>query len=371
MISADPQRLAAAHSESINFQPGLRVLYLGENWYGSCARACCASLRRLGCHVQDVNAQTTFPQLRRRASRAALRFFSRALVREYNELVLDTADWFKPDLLLAFKGNYLKASTIKTLRQSGIPTYNYYPDPSPFGYHSTFPDAMFQYDCVFYTKLYWEKELFLEKFRARAFVPHGYDPEIHTLHTLHPDDVADYGHDVTVVGTYSAHKEKLLDSLLALMPSIDLAVWGSGWTESCHSARVIPTIQGHAVTGTTYAKVLNAACINLAIVEGIIYRGVRQYDETTTRTFEIPACGGFMLHERSRELLSLFREDKEVVCFDSLDELANKIAYYLAHPGERRSIARAGYERCVPAYSFDTRMAKILAWHKQFSDRNN
>jgi spore maturation protein CgeB len=86
-------------------------------------------------------------------------------------------------------------------------------------------------------------------------------------------------------------------------------------------------------------------------------------DETTTRTYEIPACGGFMLHERSPELQGLFEEDKEVACFASGRELAEKIEYYLAHPEERKAIAAAGHARCVPAYSYDHRVAQILRWH--------
>ena len=38
----------------------LRILFLGENWYGSCARACCYALRRLGCDVTDIDVQTFF-----------------------------------------------------------------------------------------------------------------------------------------------------------------------------------------------------------------------------------------------------------------------------------------------------------------------
>ena len=71
-----------------------------------------------------------------------------------------------------------------------------------------------------------------------------------------------------------------------------------------------------------------------------------------------------MLHERSEELLGLFEEGKEIACFGSIRELADKITYYLAHPEERESVRQAGYARCVPAYSYDNRMAGLLAWHE-------
>src|SRR5207237_639841 len=87
-------------------------------------------------------------------------------------------------------------------------------------------------------------------------------------------------------------------------------------------------------------------------------------DETTTRTYEIPACGGFMLHERNEEVLELYEEGKEIACFDSAEELREKILYYLRHQQERERIALAGYKRCVPAYSYDNRMSEIVRWHE-------
>jgi spore maturation protein CgeB len=98
-------------------------------------------------------------------------------------------------------------------------------------------------------------------------------------------------------------------------------------------------------------------------MHGDVLPEVLQADETTMRTYEIPACGSFMLHERTPELLRLFDEGREVECFESARDAAEKIDYYLAHPAERATIAHAGYLRCVPAYSYDNRMTTILQWH--------
>ena len=111
--------------------------------------------------------------------------------------------------------------------------------------------------------------------------------------------------------------------------------------------------------GDQYVRVLRAARINLAIM-GIT---PEVHDQTTTRTYEIPACGGFMLHERTPELLEIYEEGHQVACFSSVEELASKINYYLAHPQERDAIARAGHARCVPAYSYDSRVKEILDYY--------
>ncbi|MCU1307729.1 MAG: hypothetical protein JWN45_2424, partial [Acidobacteriaceae bacterium] len=65
----------------------IRILFLGENWYGSCARACCYALRRLGCDVTDIDVQTIIPQWRQRSNRAIVRLLQPRIVREYNQLI--------------------------------------------------------------------------------------------------------------------------------------------------------------------------------------------------------------------------------------------------------------------------------------------
>ena len=52
-------------------------------------------------------------------------------------------------------------------------------------------------------------------------------------------------------------------------------------------------------------------------------------DLHTSRTFEIPACGGFMLSERSKEHSDFFEENKEAIFFDSAEELFNKINIFI------------------------------------------
>src|SRR5258708_18320919 len=208
----------------------LRVLYLGENWHGSCARACCYALRRLGCDVTDIDMTTVIPQWRRRSNRAIRRLLQPRIVREYNQLILECASQLEPDLLLAFKGPFVTVATLRKLRSSGIALYNYFPDTIPSEQGNLLAETIHEYDCIFYTKKFWEANPpdGLGK-RPLVFLPHGYDPEVHRVMELDARDLSELTHDVTVIASHTAYKEKVLRELVGVMPNLDLHVYGEPW----------------------------------------------------------------------------------------------------------------------------------------------
>lgn len=83
-------------------------------------------------------------------------------------------------------------------------------------------------------------------------------------------------------------------------------------------------------------------------------------DQIKGRNFEIPGCGGFLLTEPAENLEDYYEIGKEVVCFDGVDDLIDKIKYYLAHEDERIAIARAGYERTLREHTYERRFNEIF-----------
>jgi spore maturation protein CgeB len=180
---------------------------------------------------------------------------------------------------------------------------------------------------------------------------------------LSQGDRAQYGCDVCFIGAWTPKKEDLLARLRRALPDLRLKIWGRHW-EKVSSTHLVSAIVGSEILGEEYAKALQAASICLGILVER-QKGASCGDLITSRTFNIPACGAFMLHERNHEVLRYFKEDEEAAFFESPDELVHKVQHYLADPHARRTIARRGLERCLTSgYSLDDRMRSVDEWFR-------
>lgn len=92
-------------------------------------------------------------------------------------------------------------------------------------------------------------------------------------------------------------------------------------------------------------------------------------NDVNMRCFEVTGSGGFLLTNRINSLDELFVDGKEIVMYDSLDDMVDKAKYYLAHDEEREAIAKAGYERSMKDHRFSQRVDVILNDIKAFKEK--
>jgi hypothetical protein len=78
------------------------------------------------------------------------------------------------------------------------------------------------------------------------------------------------------------------------------------------------------------------------------------------RTFETTGCGTFLLTNYTPGLEKLFDIGKEIVVYDSIENLDNKVKYYLDNPEERNKIAKAGHERAKKDHTYYERAKKLI-----------
>lgn len=100
--------------------------------------------------------------------------------------------------------------------------------------------------------------------------------------------------------------------------------------------------------------IYNGSRINIYVTPRAIRSGV------PLRVLEIMACKGFVLVNYQEDLAKEFEDGKELVMYRNLEEMTDKVQYYLEHEEERRQIARAGYEKVLREYNYAAKLRKIL-----------
>jgi spore maturation protein CgeB len=254
------------------------------------------------------------------------------------------------------KGAWLEADTLRLLAARGVLCLNYYPD-FHFEHQGLDRAILPLFDLVLTTKSFQVE--YLQRLIGAdrvAMLHHGY---CDLIHLPRPSGLRerDYFADVTYVGNHSAYKEKWLAPIARRLPQARLCIIGSRW-EFAHDDLLKRCALGHVLTGDFYAHALQHSRINVAIHGGPAGLFGWQ-DLVSTRTFEIPACKGFMLHIDNAEVRCLFKPGGEIDVFANEDELIEKIDYYLARATLRCAMIERAYRRCVPAYGYDARAEVI------------
>ena len=218
------------------------------------------------------------------------------------------------------------------------------------------------YDLVVTTKSQNAREAELPALGARRvfYVAKTFDPNLHRPLEVSGEDRQRLGAPVGFIGTFEEPRAKAL--LTLARSGLDVRVWGNGWAEwTGRHARL--TVENRAIYGEEYVRALCATDVNL----GFLRKASR--DLHTDRSVEIPACGAFLLAERTDEHLELFEEGREAEYFGDLLELTTKTHHYLAHPDLRREIARAGRGRALESdYAHGAALRRILATLEEAHD---
>lgn len=87
-------------------------------------------------------------------------------------------------------------------------------------------------------------------------------------------------------------------------------------------------------------------------------------DAVNQRVFDCPAAGGFLITDHQPDLHDLFDVGKEVVTYESLPELGDKIQYYLKRPEARAAIVGRARARVLGEHTHRHRLERLAAYLK-------
>jgi spore maturation protein CgeB len=334
----------------------MKVLLVCEYWYGTGGWSYRKHLERLGCEVEIFDYRRSYF-----SAGASLPVLS-AVTRRVNKRMMNTAfvhaaERFRPDLVLFLKGETVHPSAIRAVKKSVNPVLaQWYPD-GPFNVavknatrESIASIPLFDLYYIYAHSLV--QPLRDAGARRVEYLPFCYDPDmLRPPEHVSDEDVRKYATDVVFAGTWEPMRQWWLEEL----PGFDLSIWGNMWDRIPRDAPIRAKWKGNAVYGEEISKLFAVSKIHLNFLRE------QNSDSNNVRTFEIPGFGGFLLTQRSREQASeLFVEGKEIACFETGEELREKIRWYLDHEDERLAIAQRGHERAVREHQAIHRLQRIV-----------
>lgn len=114
------------------------------------------------------------------------------------------------------------------------------------------------------------------------------------------------------------------------------------------------TNKGFAKTLSEMPIIFHDSKINLNITCKSIRTGIAQ------RVWDIMGAGGFMLTNYQTEIPEFFNIGEDLDIYSSMDELHEKVEFYLSHDDVREKIALSGYEKVKAQHSHKDRIADMI-----------
>lgn len=101
-------------------------------------------------------------------------------------------------------------------------------------------------------------------------------------------------------------------------------------------------------------SIFRQAKINLNISLKTIRTGI------PLRVLDILSCGGFLLTNYQEELLEYFEPGVDLVLYEDVKDLVQKVMYYLERDEERRMIAENGHRKVQQCFGFEAPVKRML-----------
>ncbi|MBI4406187.1 MAG: glycosyltransferase [Deltaproteobacteria bacterium] len=337
----------------------MKILFVGSTRGTACSLHYFTSLVRLGHSVLPFDpeyfvARNPIERLMIRSRKAP----TPAKVVQVGQSLMRLARENTFDIVFVMAENFLGYQTIEEIRRISRrpPLFLYHSHDNNFSEGickpKNFEETIRSYDFMFTTKSQ-NVRRYQELGQTQShFIPSAYEPTVHHPIIEPYSQFSGEPFEVTFVGTYDKSRDEILDAV----GWERLHIWGNGWKHSpnypAHRERITPS----AIYFYEFADVISHSQCALGLLRA------EAADLHTQRTFEIPACGALQIAPRTEEILSFFDEDKQIVCYGSLEELRDKTEYFLNHSVQRRKIAQQGHERCVLGkHTYVDRVSQMLA----------
>lgn len=149
--------------------------------------------------------------------------------------------------------------------------------------------------------------------------------------------------DLSFIGQPHSNRRQILESIGR--HGIQVVAVGHGWGPNSR------------VTIGAVVELFNRSKVNLNLSNS----STSTHSQIKGRVFEVTGCRSLLLTDMADDLEQYFEIGKELVAYDSLEELIEKARFYAEHDEERERIAAAAYDRVMREHTWHHRYDSIFA----------
>ncbi len=264
--------------------------------------------------------------------------------RSAEEILVLQAKAFEPDVIYVQNLRLLSDGTLAALRAISGFVVGQIASAAPG------PERLRQFDLILTSFPHYVSDFLQLGIRSEYFRI-GFDPRV--LDALGPAPPPDS--DVVFVGALNALRHRSGNRVLGRAArQLPIEFWGYDLRGVPPWSPIRRRYRGEA-WGLEMIRVLRSARIvlNRHIAEaGVFANNMRLYEGT--------GAGALLLTDAKDNLSDLFLPGREVVTYESADDLVENARFLLSHEDERAAIAQAGQARTLRDHTYAVRMAELV-----------
>ncbi len=338
----------------------LRVLVILPFYGGSLpiGRYCVEALRNLGHSVEVFEAphfHASYDGLKSlNVTAKRLEQLEGSFLQIISQAILAQVESFEPDLVLCLAQAPMSRNALRRLHKMSIPAVMWFvEDYSVFTYWRAFAPLYDVFAII-------QKEPFITQLHEVGqknvlYLPMAALPSFHQPRKLTPIEKKTYGADIAFLGAGYPNRRMAFKSLAGK----NFKIWGTEWDGAPLLAKHVQQ-SGARISAEDSVTIYNATKININLHSSIQSKElVPQGDFVNPRTFELASIGAFQVVDKRSLMSELFNEDM-MGLFSSLDEMHDKINYYLKHEQEREIMAKSARLHVLENHTYEHRMQSLL-----------
>jgi spore maturation protein CgeB len=278
-----------------------------------------------------------------------------------DEDVVKVASKVRPDMMLVLDGMHMSVDKVQAINEMGIRTAIWFTD-DPYYTDITagiathyFHVFTLESNCVAF---YAERGCSRVSYLPLGVFPGSYHPR-NTPHSMRGE--------ICFIGTAYWNRVALFNQLMPLLAHRRLHISGMWWdrlNEYEHWKSLIELGKWMEPDETSERYNANKIVINShrAHDDGTFNQNKAQITAVSPnpRTFEISASGSLQLTDWREDLAQFYIPGQEIATYDSPEDLAAKMEYYLEHEEERQEIALRGLRRTLRDHTYVSRLNQLM-----------